>query len=178
MTEQDNNSRNLSWSQFMHPNQAFTLEYPSSWSVQDHGHFAMISPPADDDGPCLTISCFQRPNSTLRDFATQRFRVESDIYTATSSVRALSGPTWAGLAQESEGSEPGDPEPTVRYMVCAYSEPFFVSLTLYASPADFLSSRALYDRIIQSLAFTNGRPRRNNWLSKLKILIGANRGPA
>jgi hypothetical protein len=170
MTDPDANP-NESWSRFVHPNRAFSLEHPSCWSLQDHGHFATIGPPGDENGPCLAISCFQRPKSSLSEFATQRFRVESDIYNATSSVSELSGATWVGLAQESEGRDPGDPEPTVRYMVCAHSEPLFVSLTLYASPSDFRSRRAHYDRIFQSLTFSNGGPRPAGWLNKLKALF-------
>ena len=138
------------WCTFSHPDGIFTLKHPAAWTVSDHGHFATI----DGELTTLAVSSYLQPGASLTEFATHRFRVESDIYPPVGPPQPYDTAAWKGLAQESRGIFPGETEPTVRLMLCVRHESLFVSMTLYTTPDDFVENRERYDTLFHSLNFS------------------------
>lgn len=138
------NSTELAW--YESAGAVFKIHAPSGWKVINTSKYFQVAKP--DQSVVLTISAWGKDGGSIKEFAEYRFSSVEKFYKAQTEVKKLNG----GLAQEYEGTWPGESKPTY-YVVSAIEKGgAYFSINLVTDRADFEKNRKLYYSMIESVA--------------------------
>jgi hypothetical protein len=142
------------WVRYRHQTAGFSFEHPADWA-EDKRKFAVSIRISHPTKPVhVFASAFRMPDSTLRDFAEQKFAVQPELFKPLGPARAMDGPGWSGLVQDAEATQGGDR--VRRRILCAKREGLYVSLALYLDPKELAAPDVDYERLFTSLRFDAG----------------------
>lgn len=142
---------NTGWRRHSSPTGEYSIETPSDWVPRHKGSMlAVVSP---DGQVSVNSTTYRKPDTSLAEFATQRFGTVEEWYKPVRASRRVQQITWDGIVQEFSGTWPGEKEPTGYIVLAANRGEWFVSIAITLGPRDYELHRELYDRILESLRF-------------------------